>query len=178
MNAFASNTFLLADRIPLGIPPVLIADKIARDLSVSEQLSASLGLVREYAGAKGYVYDWGQVVERRISNYVLWLFVPVELWLDMEPQRLRCGFSIPDLIDFVQDGVRDSLEPILPAGVVVTGVQRSGRRHPHALFGLLTDRDGKRQARRWIARRMIPESLPKILSRAGAILNSIPKAGQ
>jgi hypothetical protein len=128
---------------PLGIPPRFLAEALARAMTADgvDRLHASL--IREYADAVGYTYDWDRLAEAHAGSYLF-------IW---------------ELLTLMQPQVRGVLAPVLPAGVVVTGCQGAGRRSPHALCSLLredTSADG--EVRAWIAGKLLPDVLPRVLA--------------
>jgi len=65
--------------VPVGIPPFFLVDQLSRGRSVEQILNGKRGLIAEYAGAEGYAYSWGHLIEHRFDPFVLWRIVPVAL---------------------------------------------------------------------------------------------------
>jgi hypothetical protein len=71
---------------------------------------------------------------------------------------------IEELLTLMQPGISPSLEPHLPAGVVVRGCQGASRRSPHALFTLLlTEPRAATAVRDWLASPFLIDLLPPLL---------------
>src|SRR5262247_3542566 len=75
-----ARSVLAGAALPVGIPVLFLADKVLSDLPYPERLLRCVSLLREYAGAVGYVDSWGHVVETSQNECVVWRFVPVELF--------------------------------------------------------------------------------------------------
>ncbi len=143
----AVDALVVGNRVPIGIPALFLADQLSRGRTVEQVLSGNRGLIAEYAGAEGYAYAWGHLIEQRLGRFVLWRVVPVALWEGLSD--VRAG----------------SLQPHLPSGVVVRGCQGASRRSPHALFTLLlTDPRVVTAVRHWLAMSLLTEFLPTLLN--------------
>ena len=174
-----AKSVLAGAAIPVGIPVPFLADKVLSDLPYHERLVRCVSLLREYAGAVGYVDSWGHVVETSQNKCVVWRFVPVELFSGVDLRQLGTRSCITDLVHLLQSEVRQCLEPRLPLHLTLTTMHRLGRRHPHALFGLVVaDPRLIGSARRWIASELLPELLPTLLARAARRLRKPSWSGQ
>ena len=123
------------------------------------------GRLRRQLGARG---------RDQSERCVVWRFVPVELFSRADPRELVARSCITDLVHLLQSEVRQSLEPRLPLHLTLTTMHRLGRRHPHALFGLvLADPRLTGPARRWIASELLPELLPALLAQAARRLRKL-----
>src|ERR1700692_3864353 len=69
-----------ANPVAIGSPAHFLADQLLRGRSEERILSGKRGLIAEYAGAEGYAYRWGHLIEQRLGRFVLWRVVPVALW--------------------------------------------------------------------------------------------------
>src|SRR5262245_28923148 len=152
-----ARSVLAGAALPVGIPVPFLADKVLSDLPYHERLVRCVSLLREYAGAVGYVDSWGHVVETSQNECVVWRFVPVDLFSRADPRQLGARSCITDLVHLLQSEVRQCLEPRLPLHLTLTTMHRLGRRHPHALFALVfADPRLTGSARRWIASELCP----------------------
>ena len=173
-----ARSVLAGAALPVGIPVLFLADKVLSDLPYHERLVRCVSLLREYAGAVGYVDSWGHVVETSQNECVVWRFVPVELFSRADPRQAGTRSCITDLVHLLQSEVRQSLEPRLPLHLALTTMHRLGQRHPHALFGLvLADPRLTGSARRWIASELLPELLPALLAQAARRLRKLSWSG-
>ena len=127
-------------------------------------MSGKRGLIAEYAGAEGYAYAWGHLIEQRLGRFVLWRVVPVALWERLSDVRAGSPLLIEELLTLMQPGIRPALEPHLPSGVVARGCQGASRRSPHALFTLLlTEPRTVTVVRQWLATPFLTDLLPSLL---------------
>lgn len=150
--------------VPIGIPALFLADQLSRGRSAEQILSGKRGLIAEYAGAEGYAYRWGHLIEVRLGRFVLWRVVPVALWERLSDVRAGSPLLIEELQTLMQPGIPPALEPHLPAGVVARGCQGASRRSPHALFTLLLIEPGAATAvRQWLAAPFLTDLLPPLL---------------
>ena len=76
----AVDALVVGNPVPVGIPALFLADQLSRGRVVEQILSGKRGLIAEYAGAEGYAYRWGHLIEVRLGRFVLWRVVPVALW--------------------------------------------------------------------------------------------------
>ena len=162
----AVDAVVVGNPVPIGIPALFLADQLAHGRTAVQILSGKRGLIAEYAGAEGYAYPWGQLIEVRLGRFVLWRIVPVALWERLSDVRVRSPLLIEELLTLAQPSILPSLEPYLPCGVVARGCQGASRRSPHALFALLlADPRAATAVRRWLAMSLLPELLPTLLTR-------------
>ena len=160
----ALDAVVVANPVPVGIPVLFLADQLSRGRTVEEILSGKRGLIAEYAGAEGYAYHWGHLIEVRLGRFVLWRVVPVALWEQLSDVRAGSPLLIEELLTLMQPGIRPVLEPHLPSGVVARGCQGASRRSPHALFTLLLTKPRAATAvRHWFAASFLTELLPSLL---------------
>ncbi len=160
----AVDALVVGNPVPIGIPALFLADQLSLGRTAEQVLSGNRGLIAEYAGAEGYVYRWGHLIEQRSARFVLWRVVPVALWERLSDVRAGSPLLIEELLTLMQPGISPSLEPHLPSGVVVRGCQGAGRRSPHALFTLLlTEQCHVTAVRRWLAAPFVADLLPTLL---------------
>jgi len=156
----ASGALVDGKPLPIGIPPLFIADALSRGRSADEVLHGARGLIAEYTGAAGYAYGWGHIIEIRHGRYVLWRFVPVGMWEALAPYRVGSPLLIEELISLAEPAVRRSLRR-LPHDVLLVGRQGARRRSRHALFSLLlADPDIETAVRQWLATDFLLGRLP------------------
>ena len=161
----ALDAVVVANPVPVGIPAYFLADQLLRRRSAEEILSGKKGLIAEYAGAEGYAYGWGHLIEQRLGRFVLWRVVPVTLWERLSKLRAGSPLLIEDVLTLVQPDVHPALASHLPAGVLLTGSQGQSRRSPHALFALLlADPRAVTAIRHWLATPFLTELLPTLLN--------------
>ena len=161
----AVDAVVVGNPVPLGIPALFLADQLSRGRTGEQILSGKRGLIAEYAGAEGYAYAWGHLIEQRLGRFVLWRVVPVALWERLSDVRAGSPLFIEELLTLMQPGIPPALGPHLPPSVVVRGCQGAGRRSPHALFTLLLTEPGAATAvRNWIARPFLIDVLPTLLN--------------
>ena len=161
----AGDAMLVGDPVPIGIPALFLADQLSRGRTGEQLLSGKRGLIAEYAGAEGYAYRWGHLIEVRLGRFVVWRVVPVALWERLSDVRAGSPLLIEELLTLVQSGIRPALEPHLPAGIVARGCQGASRRSPHALFTLLLTEAGAASAvRDWLASSFLIDLLPSLLN--------------
>jgi hypothetical protein len=162
----AVDAVVVGNPVPLGIPALFLADQLSRGRSLEQILSGKRGLIVEYAGAEGYAYAWGHLIEQRLGRFVLWRVVPVALWARPSDVRAGSPLLIEELLTLMQPGIRPALKPHLPSGVLLTGCQGSSRRGPHALCALvLTEPRADIDVRHWLAIPLLAELLPTLLDR-------------
>lgn len=169
-NALAASCYqpaeplLFGNKHPLGIPALFLADPLARGLAPDQVLSQKTSLLTEYAGAEGYAYSWGQLVEQSFGGFVIWRIVPVEIWERLEKARKDSRLFIWEAMTELQPMVRPKLEAKLPAGLLMTGCQGAGRRNQHALFSLLLiEKSAMDAVRQWLSGTFLHELLPELL---------------
>ena len=151
--------------VPLGIPALFLADQLSRGRTVEHILSGKRGLIAEYAGAEGYAYRWGHLIEVGLGRFVLWRVVPVALWERLSDIRAGSPRLIEELLTLMQPGISPALEPHLPSGLVLRGFQGASRRSPHALFTLLlTEPRAATAVRDWLASPFLIDLLPHLLN--------------
>ncbi len=161
----AVDAVVIGNPVPIGIPAFFLADQLSRGRTAEQILSGKRGLIVEYAGAEGYAYRWGHLVEVGLGRFVLWRVVPVALWERLSDIRAGSPLLIEDLLTLVQPGISPALEPHLPSGVVARGCQGASRRSPHALFALLlADPRAATAVRHWLAMSLLTELLPTLLT--------------
>jgi hypothetical protein len=152
-----------ARTIRLGLPPQLVLDELHRGASPESILAPEGSLLSEYRQARGYAYDWGDMIERRSTSSLTWHFVPVELWETTENLR-RPTHTAVELIPQLQPAIVESLHDRLPSELVLIGCHPQSRRRAHALFGLvLVEPACERRVRRWLTVVFLPRVLPKLL---------------
>jgi hypothetical protein len=161
----AVDAVVVGNPVPLGIPALFVADQLSRGRSLEQVLGGKRGLIAEYAGAEGYAYRWGHLIEVRLGRFVLWRVVPVALWERLSDVRAGSPLLIEELLTLVQRDVHPALASHLPAGALLTGFQGASRRSRHALFALLlADPRAATAVRRWLARSLLTEFLPTLLN--------------
>ena len=159
------DTVVVGNPVPIGIPAFFLADQLSRGRSAEQILSGKRGLIAEYAGAEGYAYRWGHLIEDRLGRFVLWRVVPVALWERFSNIRAGSPLLIEELLTLMQPGVSPALEPHLPSGLVLRGCQGASRRSPHALFTLLlTEPRAASAVRDWLASSFLIDLLPSLLN--------------
>jgi hypothetical protein len=164
-SRYAADALVVGNPVPIGIPALFLADQLSRGRSGEQILSGKRGLIAEYAGAEGYAYRWGHLVEVRLGRFVLWRIVPVALWERLSGVRAGSPLLIEELLTLMQPGIRPALEPGLPAGIVARGCQGASRRSPHALFALLLVEPSAATAiRQWLANAFLTDLLPPLLN--------------
>ena len=78
----AVDALVVGNPVPIGIPALFIADQLSRGRSAEQILSGKRGLIAEYAGAEGYAYRWGHLIEIRLGRFVLWrVVIAIRQWL-------------------------------------------------------------------------------------------------
>lgn len=160
----AVDAVVAGNVVPIGIPALFIADQLSRGRPAEHVLGGKRGLLTEYAGAEGYAYRWGHLIEVRLGRYVLWRIVPVAMWEQLTERRALSQLLIEELLTLVQPGVRPALRRHLPRDVLLTGCQGASRRCPHALFALLlADPSAATATRHWLATRLLTDLLPPLL---------------
>jgi hypothetical protein len=161
----AVNDLVVANPVPIGIPALFLADQLSRGRTGEQILSGKRGLIAEYAGAEGYAYAWGHLIEVRLGRFVLWRVVPVALWERLSDVRAGSPLLIEELLTLMQPRIPPALEPHLPSGVVARGCQGASRRSPHALFTLLlTEPRAATAVRDWLASPFLIDLLPSLLN--------------
>jgi hypothetical protein len=121
-------------------------------------------LVREYDGATGYVFPWGQLLEQSLGRYTVWRVIPVALWTDYFSSAVDPLADIPAMTAALHVLARRHVprEPL--QGVYRTGCHGGGQRSPHALLSLLCTRPENMEAvRRWLATHFLGQMLPPLL---------------
>jgi hypothetical protein len=161
----AVDALVVGNPVPIGIPALFLADQVSRGRSLEQILSGKRGLIAEYAGAEGYAYRWGHLIEVGLGRFVLWRVVPVALWERVSDVRAGSPLLIEELVTLMQPGIPPALEPHLPSGLVLRGCQGASRRSPHALFALLlADPRAATAVRHWLAMSLLTEFLPTLLT--------------
>lgn len=164
-SRYAADAVVVGNPVPIGIPALFLADQLSRGRSGEQILSGKRGLIAEYAGAEGYAYQWGHLIEVGLGRFVLWRIVPVALWERLSDVRAGSPLLIEELLTLVQPLIRPALEPHLPAGIVARGCQGASRRSPHALFTLLlTEPRVATTVRQWLASSFLIDVLPSLLN--------------
>jgi len=166
-----------ARTIPLGIPVPLVRDLLDRGVSPAAILAPEGSLLAEYHGARGYAYEWGNVIEARTGSTLAWHFVPVMLWRDTDELRRAQTHTAARLIPELQPEVVAALRERLRRGLVLAGCHPQSRRAAHVLFSLvLAEAHGEPAARRWIAEVFLPETLPILFTLLRARISEICRA--
>jgi hypothetical protein len=161
----AVDALVVGNPVPLGIPALFLADQLSRGRTGEQILNGKRGLIAEYAGAEGYAYRWGHLIEVRLGRFVLWRVVPVALWERLSDVRAGSPMLIEELLTLMQPSIPPALEPHLPAGVVARGCQGASRRSPHAFFTLLlTEPRAATAVRDWLATPFLIDVLPPLLN--------------
>ncbi len=159
------DTVVVGNPVPIGIPALFLADQLSRGRSAEQILTGKRGLIAEYAGAEGYAYRWGHLIEVRLGRFVLWRVVPVALWERLSDVRAGSPRLIEELLTLMQPGISPALEAHLPSGLVLRGFQGASRRSPHALFTLLlTEPRAATPVRDWLASSFLIDLLPSLLN--------------
>ena len=174
----AVDALVVGNPVPLGIPALFLADQLSRGRTGEQILSGKGGLIVEYAGAEGYSYRWGHLIEVRLGRFVLWRVVPVALWERLSDVRAGSPLLIEELLTLMQPGIPPALKPHLPSGVVARGCQGASRRSPHALFTLLlTEPRVASAVRDWLASAFLIDLLPSLLSSVARRVEHILRMG-
>ena len=161
----AVDAVVVGNPVPLGIPALFLADQLSRGRTGEQILSGKRGLIAEYAGAEGYAYRWGHLIEVGLGRFVLWRVVPVALWERLSDVRAGSPLLIEELLTLMQPGISPALEPHLPSGLVLRGFQGASRRSPHSLFTLLlTEPRAASAVRDWLASPFLIDVLPPLLN--------------
>ena len=162
----AVDALVVGNPVPLGIPALFLADQLSRGRTGEQILNGKRGLIAEYAGAEGYAYRWGHLIEVRLGRFVLWRVVPVALWERLSDVRAGSPLLIEELLTLMQPRIPPALEPHLHSGVVARGCQGASRRSPHALFTLLlTEPRAATAVRGWLASPFLIDVLPPLLNK-------------
>jgi hypothetical protein len=119
----AVDAVVVGNPVPLGIPALFLADQLSRGRTGEQILRGKRGLIVEYAGAEGYAYRGGHLVEARLGRFGMWRVVPVALWERLSHVRAGSPLLIEELLTLVQPGIPPALEPHLPSGLVLRGCQ-------------------------------------------------------
>lgn len=171
LTSRASSSHTIADAVvvgspvPIGIPAVFLADQLSRGRTAEQILSGKRGLIAEYAGADGYAYRWGHLIEARLGRFVLWRVVPVAMWEQLAERLAGSPLLIEELLTRVQASISPALESQLPPGVRLTGCQGTSRRSPHALFALLlVEPRAASVVRHWLGTTFLRDLLPPLLT--------------
>lgn len=150
---------------PLGVPASFVLDAVGRASSAGEAIASSMAAVHEYRGARGFAFQWGQIVERDSCGTTSWFVVPVSLWESLHEDREGSRLGIPDLVSACHRTVRDVLRGHLPPHIVLTGCQGGRRLRPHSLFALMAWHDDQVDAARtWLSDSLLRDLLPGVLS--------------
>ena len=161
----AVDAIVTGTPIPIGIPASFIIDQLLRGRTAEQALGGPRGLIAEYAGAEGYAYRWGQIIEVRMGRYILWRVVPVAMWDHLAERRAARPLLIEELLTLAQPGIREALRPHLPRDMLLAGCQGPSRRSPHMLFALLlADPSAVTAVRQWLAAPFLTDLLPRLLS--------------
>lgn len=178
LSRHARDAVVVGNPVPIGIPACFLADPLSRGRSADEILRGKRGLIAEYAGAEGYAYGWGHLIEIRLGRFVLWRVVPVAMWHQLAERRAGSPLLIEDLLTLVQPGIRPALESHLAPGLRLTGCQGATRRSSHALFALLLADPGAASAvRRWLATPFLTELLPPLLNTVECRVEEVLRKG-
>jgi hypothetical protein len=106
-----ADAVVLGSPVPIGIPAVFLADQLSRGRTAEQILSGKRGLIAEYAGAEGYAYRWGHLIEARLGRFVLWRVVPVAMWEQLAERRAGSPLLIEELLTRVQASISPALVP-------------------------------------------------------------------
>jgi hypothetical protein len=155
--------------VPIGIPPYLIADALARGVSAAQLLSDDRdALLSDYLRAHGHIYPWGHITEvpagASDSGFVLWRLTALEPWYNTDQHRRHSAFTVAELNFCLQDSVRRLLRAVLPDGVLLADANGRFRKRHH-LFTLLATGDRICDHRRWFGQVLIPHHLPTLFHR-------------
>src|SRR5690349_20050080 len=104
-SRYTVDALVVGNPVPIGIPALFLADQLSRGRSGEQILSGKRGLIAEYAGAEGYAYAWGHLIEVRLGRSVLWRIVPVALWERLSDVRAESPLLIEELLTLVQPGI-------------------------------------------------------------------------
>ena len=63
----AVDAVVVGNPVPIGIPALFLADQLSRGRTAEQILSGKRGLIAEYAGAEGYAYRWGHLIESSVG---------------------------------------------------------------------------------------------------------------
>ena len=146
-----------ANPVPIGIPAYFLADQLVRGRSAEQIFGAKTGLLAEYAGAEGYAYGWGHLIEQRLGRFVLWRVVPVALWERLSPLRAGSPLLIEDVVTLVQPDVRLALASHLPRGCPVDRVPRRQPPQPACALRATAGRASRGYRRSPLARDAFPD---------------------
>jgi hypothetical protein len=148
---------VVGNPVPIGIPACFLADPLSRGRSADQILRGKRGLIAEYAGAEGYAYGWGHLIEIRLGRFVLWRVVPVAMWHQLAERRAGSPLLIEDLLTLVQPGIRPALESHLAPGLRLTGCQGA--------------------VRHWLATPFLTQLLPPLLNRVECRVEEVLRNG-
>ena len=149
----------------LSLPQSLCNDYALRGQvsTVNGHLPLNKPPLAQYSDAQGFSYAWGQLLERRMDNQVLWDFC-LEALLD------RCHHH-GLLLSHLQVAVLSELEAVLPELIgyewEASQAYRYGWRfYPGTVISAVTLRchfSREQAARRWLSETFLPLWLPGIL---------------
>ena len=122
----AVDAVVAGNVVPIGIPALFIADQLSRGRPAERVLRGKRGLIAEYAGAEGYAYRWGHVIEVRLGRYVLWRIVPVAMWDQLTERRARSQLLIDELLTL--DPWNDAYHSVIILIMIVHGSPPPGNR--------------------------------------------------
>jgi hypothetical protein len=150
---------------PLQVPTVFILAQMSQEADLAAQMDPynPTSLLAEYRDAQGYHFPWGYVVEdpvvddSRVASAasVCWRFVPVQWWCDHVGDR--DAPSIAARLNGLTEEVHLHLTRCMPHCV------QPAPRRPHDLFALRCGAANCDRARRWIADKLLPKILPRLL---------------
>jgi hypothetical protein len=151
---------------PLQVPTVFILEQISQgaDLSALMDPHNPTSLMAEYLDAQGYQFPWGYIVESAaaegsaafVQAHIAWRFVPVQFW--SEHFGVKDGPAIADRLRAFAEAVNVSVVRCLPDYVL------PAQRRPHDLFALTCLAADHDRARRWLADKLLPKILPRLLA--------------
>ncbi len=150
---------------PLQVPTVFILAQTHQGADLTAQMDPHnpASLLAEYLDAQGYHFPWGYVVEHAAAEgssvaqagSAYWRVVPVQLWCDRLGDRDTP--SIAAQLNALTEAVNLHLTRCMPHYV------QPAPRRPHDLFALRCGAVDRDRARRWIADKVLPKILPRLL---------------
>lgn len=152
-----------SNRQSLTLPPSLCRDFALRGKLTTRngELDWQKPPAAQYRQAEGFVFDWGQMVERRIDNQVRWE-VHLETLLSVCHER---GLALSDL----QQAVYHELEGLLPELTQHEPDLFDGFHllpgSPISAFCINCHFTFEAETREWLSRTFVPLLLPGILGR-------------
>jgi hypothetical protein len=150
---------------PLQVPTVFLLEQINQgaDLPALMDPHHPASLMAEYLDAQGYHFPWGYVVEAAVeegstiaeAGCLYWRIVPVQMWGDRLGDRDMP--SIAERLNGLTEDVNLHLIRCMPHYIQLAP------RRPHDLFAFTCDPADRDRARRWMADKLLPKILPRLL---------------